>query len=150
MSKHKSMLEDSVLPPMYGYKPRFKTHFNSLPDPGEVPTGPSLTVPDQSMSIKEILQRYARGLSTEDRERVPFYDGEEFVPDIKKLDLADIQELKEQTAEEIRRHRKTLSDAKAKSAAKKAADQTPKADAAVPSPSNQPSGDSDKGSQKKE
>jgi hypothetical protein len=51
---------------------------------------PSMTVPDQTMSIREIAIRYAHGLPFTDA-KTPIYDGEEYVPDFSKMDLADKQ-----------------------------------------------------------
>lgn len=67
---------------------------------GEVNNEPSLTVPDQTMSIREILERYARGLSVTDG-RVPIYLGEDEMPDLSKLDLVELHEMKFQVAQNI-------------------------------------------------
>ena len=59
---------------------------------------PSLTIPDQTMSIKEILNRFASGLPV-GGQKTPFYDeteSEEYIPDPRYMDLADRQELSEQ------------------------------------------------------
>lgn len=63
-------------------------------------TMPSLTVPDQSMSIRTILERYSRGLPVGGRLDI-YYDEEDTLPDIKTLDLADRQELAETYENEI-------------------------------------------------
>lgn len=69
----------------------FKHHFNSTPAKGEVNTAPSMTVPDQSLTIREIMQRYARGIPL-DSGRVPMYqEDDEFVPDLERMDLAEIE-----------------------------------------------------------
>lgn len=53
---------------------------------------PALTVPDQTLSIREILDRFARGIPMENVAKIPSYDGEENeFPDIRTLDLAEIQ-----------------------------------------------------------
>lgn len=65
---------------------------------------PSMTVPDQSMTVKEILDRHARGLPLDGR-KVPMYEGETDMPDLKGLDLAERQalyELAQQELEEIK------------------------------------------------
>jgi len=61
---------------------------------GENIKRPSMTIPDQTMSIREILDRYARGLPIE-AGKVPIYDGEEYTPDPQYMDLADRQEYME-------------------------------------------------------
>lgn len=62
--------------------------------PGEVNDMPSMTVPDQTLSIEELISRYARGQS------VPSYVGlsdEELgfiAPDVRHLDLTQLEELR--------------------------------------------------------
>lgn len=74
-------------------------------DVGEINTEPSLTVPDQTMSIREIMARYARGLPI-DGARVEIWEGEDSdLPDPRTLDLAERQELAEEFTEEITRIR---------------------------------------------
>lgn len=60
---------------------------------GQKFTKPSMTIPDQTLSIKEIISRYVRGLPI-DGEKVPIYDGEEDdMPDPRTLDLSELAEL---------------------------------------------------------
>jgi len=69
------------------YKHAFNASF--FPKKYEVNRLPSMTVPDQSMSIKELVTRYAQGLPLEG-ERVPIYNGEDDdMPDLTHMDLAD-------------------------------------------------------------
>lgn len=63
-------------------------------------TQPSITIPDQSMSIKTILERYARGLPVGGR-LDEYYDEEDTLPDPRTLDLAERQELVELYTQEI-------------------------------------------------
>lgn len=53
----------------------------------------SLTVPDQTMTIREIMQRYASGASLGGSDT--YYDEDDELPDYRTLDLAEIQEIKE-------------------------------------------------------
>ncbi len=62
---------------------------------------PSLTIPDQTMSIREILVRFSRGLSI-DGVKTPIYDEENDLPDFRTLDLAERQELAEIYKNEIK------------------------------------------------
>ena len=56
-------------------------------------TTPSMTIPDQTMSIRTILERHSRGLPI-DGVKIPIYEGEENdLPDWRRLDLAERQEL---------------------------------------------------------
>lgn len=64
----------------------------------EWPTGESMTEPDLSLSIPELLDRHARGLP------LPFYEqdySELDLPDFAAMDLAEIQEYRENLAEHI-------------------------------------------------
>lgn len=73
----------------YNYKPNLAKR--------EIFRKPGLTVPDQTMSIKEIMERFARGIPMENIAKVPIYDGEENqLPDAKTLDLSEIQQLAEE------------------------------------------------------
>lgn len=63
-----------------------------------------LTIPDQTMSIKDILFRYARGLDVEGFK--PVYDDDDitlddYIPDIRNMDLAERQEFKEYALNEL-------------------------------------------------
>jgi hypothetical protein len=59
----------------------------------EVNRKPSMTIPDQTMSIRTILDRHSRGLPI-DGIKTPIYEGEENdLPDWRRLDLAERQEL---------------------------------------------------------
>lgn len=67
----------------------------------EKPWGPSMTVPDQAMSVKEIMDRFVRGIPME-AGKVPIYEGEEFIPDWQKMDLTEKQEYAEAYLTEFR------------------------------------------------
>lgn len=64
---------------------------NEFPIQLEINTKPSLTVPDQTMTVREIMERYARGLPI-GGSRLPSYDEEDDMPDIKTLDLTEREE----------------------------------------------------------
>lgn len=57
--------------------------------PKEVHGKPSLTIPDQSLTIKEILQRYAQGLPLHASAQIPIYHGDNEIPDLQRMDLAE-------------------------------------------------------------
>lgn len=105
----------------------FKTPYNQrdVKSKGEVFTLPSETVPEQTMSIREMLQRHVHGLPLSGN-KVPIYEGTESPfqgRDPKTLDLSEIAEMRDQA---IERGKTTLS--KAKQAQKDAADKKYKAD----------------------
>lgn len=89
---------------------KFRTPYNSrtMPKTREKNTQPSLTVPDQSMSVKEIMDRYARGLPISGQ-KVPVYNGDQDdMPDLQRLDLAEIQELREAAQQNVESIKKNL------------------------------------------
>jgi hypothetical protein len=81
-----------------------KHPFNAeqFPYEGEVNNEPSQTVPDQSMGLRELLVRYAKGLPLEGA-KTPIFEGEDGSEiDVEKLDLAEREELAEQAREELK------------------------------------------------
>jgi len=78
---------------------KWNTQYNPNKVTEETFTNPSLTIPNEALSVREILIRYSRGLPID--ERVPIYDEENDLLDPRKMDLADVQELREQYAAEL-------------------------------------------------
>jgi len=83
---------------------KFNTILNYKEYPGQVNKQKSLTVPDQAMSIKQIMERFARGLPVEKFQ--PIYEDNideesEFLPDPRTMDLADRQLYKENIIEHL-------------------------------------------------
>ncbi len=72
--------------------------------PGEINDLPSETIPDQAMSMKEILIRYSRGLPMEGA-RIPVYNGEEDLPDPRTMELTDRMDYTEYAKNEIKKLR---------------------------------------------
>jgi hypothetical protein len=69
---------------------------------GEVNNEPSQTVPDQSLGLRELLIRYAKGLPLEGQ-KTPIFEGEDGSEiDVEKLDLAEREELADQAREELK------------------------------------------------
>ena len=83
--------------------PVIRNHFNSryFFKNMEVNDEPSLTIPDQAMTVQELLTRFASGLPLS-AGRVPIYEGEEEMTDLEKLDLAEREEILRSAREEIR------------------------------------------------
>lgn len=78
---------------------------------GEKPYGPSMAVPDQSMTVQEILKRYARGLPLGGA-KVPTYEDEELegMPDVKHMDLAEREEYFDIVKQSIERTKKSFNE----------------------------------------
>lgn len=100
--------------------PSFQTPWNLHHVIGEVNNLPSQTVPDQAMSIGEIMQRFTHGLTVQGRE--PLYEPENDLPDPKKLDLVDLQEMRQELTELQRRNKAKQDKANKALAEKKEAD----------------------------
>lgn len=76
-----------------------KTHFTSAnwtPDKSkpEVTKGSSLTVPDMALSISQILENATRGINPQIRGLLPVYNEDILLPDVRKMDLTDIDQYK--------------------------------------------------------
>lgn len=83
---------------------KFKNHYNAaeFPSGNEPGGGVSMTIPDQALSIKDIMRRYGSGLSF-NSVKVGEYTGEELdLPDFKKMDLSEIYEFKQWVADNLR------------------------------------------------
>jgi hypothetical protein len=92
--------KDSI-EPVEGPRFRVKNWMNAhtFVTKGERFVLPSLTVPDMSLSITELLQRQSAGLPLIGK-RIPVFDPEDDLPDLRTLDLAEIAELKQRYAAE--------------------------------------------------
>lgn len=102
---------------------KFKVQFSDeYYSPGaEINTKPSATVPDQTMSIREIMRRFASGLPISG-EKVPMYDEENDLPDPRSLDLIDRQEWLEETRNDVAEMQQKLTKKQQKAADYKAKD----------------------------
>lgn len=83
----------------------FKTNYNShkFDSNYEVNNQPSETVPDQTMSISEIMRRFASGLPL-GGQKVEFFEGEDdFLDGVNPatLDLAEKQQISESVRDEL-------------------------------------------------
>lgn len=90
---------------------KFKTQFNAneFPKQNEPGGGVSLTVPDQALTVPQIMERNRRGLSVPQAKAMEYThddQGEALapgadLPDLSRLDLAEIQQLKAQAADQV-------------------------------------------------
>lgn len=83
-------------------KLKIKTPYNYMEfdRDDEVNDEPSLTIPDQTLSIPEILERYARGLPIGGANE-GYYDEDDDLPDPRTLDLEERFQLAEKYQNEI-------------------------------------------------
>jgi len=83
--------------------PVIRTLYNSwaFPKSYEINTQPSLTVPDEAMSIAEIVNRYAHGMPLPLGKTGEYFGEESDLPNnLDKLDLAEREEILRSVAEE--------------------------------------------------
>lgn len=73
---------------------------DKFPAPKNKIDGLHETIPDQSLSMRQILDRYARNLSVFGK--IPIFDEDEDpLPDFRTLDLSEIEDIKNQTKQLI-------------------------------------------------
>lgn len=84
--------------------PPFRTQFNHhlFAADHEVNTLPSLVLPDQTLSIQQIIDRYTRGIPFPVG-KVPLYDNEDSIvpPGWEKWDLSEKEDFKRELAEKV-------------------------------------------------
>lgn len=92
----------------------FKTQWNAekFPKTYEKGGGLSMTIPDQSLTVRDLIDRQKNGLNLTGV-KVPVYHGEdELLPEFNKLDLAEREELKHNNDEEIKELKARLQEYK--------------------------------------
>jgi len=69
---------------------------------GEIYTQVSMTIPDQTLTIPQMLERHARGLTFD--QMVPIYQEVDVFQGVnpKTLDLSEIEEMRDQTIERLK------------------------------------------------
>jgi len=81
---------------------KIRNPFTGSPYEGKKFVKPSETVPDQTMDVRTILKRYARGLPITGNAKAPEYhgiDGDGI--DLRKLDLVERQQLADRAKQSI-------------------------------------------------
>lgn len=83
---------------------KFKTQWQKTPFEG-IDTGEtSLTVPNQAISVREIIRRFQQGLPLEGViNQQPIFEGEEEIPDFKGMDYTDLDDYKQNIAETLKK-----------------------------------------------
>lgn len=77
--------------------------------------GISKTIPDQAMSVREIIERSVRGLPTTGA-RVPVYLGDDHdLPDVEKMDLIDIHNARQEAQQTVNEIQEKLQKPKKRS-----------------------------------
>lgn len=112
--KNSAVAEEIVVPIV----PSLRHQLRYVPVPGEVNNNPSMTVPDMSLSVQEILQRYAQGRPLSVSSNLHF-TGDDYTPDVRKMDLTELEDMRRQNAERINELQQKLVEAKKSKESKK-------------------------------
>lgn len=90
---------------------KFNSYYSREVSPGEKNTKPSKTVPDQAMTIAEIIQRTQKGLPITGV-RVPMYNETEdgIMPDVSRMDISEVYALKRAIAAKEKEIRQRLQE----------------------------------------
>lgn len=100
---------------------KFRNHYNTKPDAGEVNVLPGKTIPEQSMSLREILKRFASGVPV-GGQKVPLYEGEDLdAPDFSRMDAVDKAQLQKELKHELSSLKGKINQAQAEEIANKKA-----------------------------
>lgn len=95
-----------------------QTELSNRPQQPKKVKGESKTVPDQSLTVRELLTRYAHGQELQGQ-KTPFYEDEDAPHmgiDLRMLDLTEIQELMESYEEKFKTSRAAYKQRKAEEA----------------------------------
>lgn len=89
---------------------RIKTHLTYTAEDRqrEKNSLPSKTIPDQTMSVQEIMDRFARGLPLDGAKVALYHEEGEDVPDLERMDLSEKHELLEAARREVQEQRNKL------------------------------------------
>ena len=83
---------------------KFKTQWDRKPSKGEPGGGISMTIPDQAMSVRDIMVRHQRGLPIS--ARTPIYETEEDqyydLPDLSRMELQERMEVIDMVKERLK------------------------------------------------
>ena len=111
--------------PLIAKKPNIRTQWKPPTTGYEENSQPSLTIPDQTLSVTEILARHTRGQDISQFIRAIQHGDDQDLPDLARMDISErydyieatrieIKRLQQQAAEEIRaaRQKKLISTAR--------------------------------------
>lgn len=86
----------------------WNTQFNFKPEPKKKPVGVSMTIPGQSLPLSEVINRYQQGRAlVVHQKEYGGYDLEQELPDLRKMDLVEIHQLKEENDKKLKEIRDT-------------------------------------------
>lgn len=87
----------------------FRTHYTRTKTPGEINTMEIVTIPNQAMTVQEIMQRFASGRPIPKSVNM-MYTGDDYTPDVRRMDISEYEDLKEATRNEVEQLQKQIRD----------------------------------------
>lgn len=102
---------------MHHEMPKFQSSSTYQGTEGEVITGPSMTKPDMTYSISEILARYASGMPLTQLNGLE-YTGDVELPNLRAMDFVDRDELVRSNQNKIEEMKKRIETMRNKASAK--------------------------------
>lgn len=90
-------------------QPRLRTSMSPVPVKGELNSLPSMTQPDMTLTMRQLLENHTRGTYAL-KEYNPVFNEENEVPNFKAMDLVEIQEYRMRLAEQMENDKQKLAD----------------------------------------
>jgi hypothetical protein len=87
--------------------------FNYKTDKGKFFTEPTQTIPEEAMSMREILDRYSKGLDLGATAKIPIYDDEPESSNginLKTLDLVELHQVAEMQKDKVKKAKTALDE----------------------------------------
>lgn len=88
---------------------KFRTQYTWSKIPGEINSMEIVTIPNQAMTVQEIMQRFASGRPIPKSVNM-MYTGDDYTPDVRKMDISEYEDLKEATRINIEQLHKQIKD----------------------------------------
>lgn len=103
---------------------QFKTWINHKEEGPQMQTGfsPSQTVPDQTMSLQQLLEKHVQGLPVPTFEGYGQEESDEFWPDPRSLDRTELADLQKANSKRIKELQNEAQSGKQRALAQKAAE----------------------------
>ena len=88
---------------------KFRTQYTWIKTPGEINDNVIITIPNQALTVQEIMQRFASGRPIPKSVNM-MYTGDDYTPDVRRMDISEYEDLKEATRIEVERLQKQIKD----------------------------------------
>ena len=93
---------------------KFRTQYTWKKTPGEINDNVIITIPNQALTVQEIMQRFASGRPIPKSVNM-MYTGDDYTPDVRRMDISEYEDLKEAIRIELEQLQSKLRDKATKS-----------------------------------